>query len=386
MDVPVIARARLLNRARSEERSFDRSLRQSLDDVALPDQQQDQRRDNGEGGAAAAICVYWISKSWANFAIATGTVAVCFMVRLSATANSFQLNTKVRIAGRREAGVTSGSTTSTAAPASTPRRYALLPRVQGAPRGRRRSSGRAPSEVQTVCARIRPVKVLSSPTVRAIVNHAPASTIGGIMWKTMAQAEENRPDPERPAHAVERPRRQGRDGEAEERAEHPDDQGIPVVQQEVGRLREEHLAEVGQHRGEEELAHEQGNLCAKAGGDHPDHGQQHHGPATSRASVRRRRDRRPCGTRSCARLRRRAPKAPARAEATREDHEDRHGRAIADAVLGEEALEEREAHHLRRGSRPSAVSRYTSSKTLKASTRRNANVTRIVGIIIGRVT
>ena len=32
-----------------------------------------------------------------------------------------------------------------------------------------------------------------------------------------------------------------------------------------------------------------------------------------------------------------------------EDHGNRHGRAVADAILGEEALEEREAHHLGRG-------------------------------------
>ena len=39
----------------------------------------------------------------------------------------------------------------------------------------------------TVWARTRPAKVLSRPTVRAIVNQAPASAIGGIMWKTSAQ-------------------------------------------------------------------------------------------------------------------------------------------------------------------------------------------------------
>ena len=41
--------------------------------------------------------------------MATGTVAVCFMVRLSATANSFQLKTKVRMAQAASPGATSGS-------------------------------------------------------------------------------------------------------------------------------------------------------------------------------------------------------------------------------------------------------------------------------------
>ena len=36
-------------------------------------------------------------------------------------------------------------------------------------------------------ARIRPAKVLSRPTLRAMVNQALASAIGGIMWKISAQ-------------------------------------------------------------------------------------------------------------------------------------------------------------------------------------------------------
>ena len=94
-----------------------------------------------------------------------------------------------------------------------------------------------------------PAKVLSSPTVRAIVNHAPASATGGIMWKTIAQA--------RKIAGTQRGQRMRRSDHApsvaaarhKERAAQPHDERVAVVQQEVRRLGEQHLVEVGEDRG-----------------------------------------------------------------------------------------------------------------------------------------
>src|SRR2546423_758320 len=61
-----------------------------------------------DGIAPAAITPFLISYSCANLAIATGTVAVCRAVRLSATGNSFQLKMKTRMPAAASPGRTSG--------------------------------------------------------------------------------------------------------------------------------------------------------------------------------------------------------------------------------------------------------------------------------------
>ena len=60
---------------------------------------------------AAAISPYWISYSWANLEMPTGTVAVADAVRFRATENSFHEKMKARMPAATRPGTTSGSTT-----------------------------------------------------------------------------------------------------------------------------------------------------------------------------------------------------------------------------------------------------------------------------------
>jgi hypothetical protein len=115
-------------------------------------------------------------------AIATGTVAVCFMVSVSATPKSFQLNTKVRMAVAARPGAMIGVTirhnsTGVVAPSSR----AASSSSTGTSRTNTPINHSAIGRLSTVCARITAVSVLSRPTVRMMVNQALASASGGNM-------------------------------------------------------------------------------------------------------------------------------------------------------------------------------------------------------------
>ena len=204
--------------------------------------------------------------------------------------------------------------------------------------------------------------MLSRPTVRAIVNQAPASATGGIMLNAIAQArkiagtqrgQRMRCSDHAPSVAA---ARQSSVLASRRSASCGSSAGSPTSSRTAPR---------GSCRGygvKKNSPMSSEIWVRKPAAIDPDHGHHDDEPAEQRGrgAGRQMRARRRCASRSWPDALRAPPRRQRQrraAASTRKMTSDRHGRAVADAVLGEETLVEREAHAPRSpcpGRRPSA--------------------------------